>query len=143
MKIFLRSLPLVFVAASCVTSPETTLPGIGFTTFERDELSREFGASVQETWTASLDALTALDYPRPTKKLLGANEGEIEVDGLRLEIERNLDGGSILRVGVGMYASRDEKRDALLILEETARALDDEAQLRDWSRKVQELSETE
>ena len=111
--------------------------------YERNELTRDFNAGVEETWNAALKALQALGYPDPEEKALGTLEGKITCEKVHVRIERQPEVGTRAYVRVGNFATKEHQRKALLILEETARVLDEEAELREWSRKVQALSESQ
>jgi hypothetical protein len=126
------------LASGCAAVAAAGLVGVGALAFERNELERDYPASLQETWQGSLDGLRNIGI-YPTLAELGATEGRIEYRDLCVLVERHPEGFTRVRVRVGTFYTADHRRRAALISQEIEAAMHGVDDVRSWGERVKEL----
>jgi len=113
--------------------------------YRKNENSRVFQHDVENTWVATLQAMTQLGYGDSVSEELDRMDGQAEFkdasDTILLRVESLAEGGTRLTVRVGKFDSKNHRRKALVILEETSELLQVDDELHAWSQRVQELGE--
>lgn len=129
---------LVPLASGCVAVAAAGIVGVGALAFERNEIERDYPASLEDTWQGSLDGLRNLGI-YPTLSELAATEGRIEYRDLRVLVERHPEGFTRVRVRVGTFHTADHRRRAELISQEIEAAMHGVDDVRSWGERVKEL----
>lgn len=97
--------------------------GAGAYSHAENEVVREFDATLDQSWRASIAALNALGHPVDTGATHGPTEGELDVDDVTVRVERIPEDHTRVRVRAGVFKTDDNIRRARLVMEEIAKRL--------------------
>jgi len=123
MRPTLIALCLAPALSSCAAAVVAAGAAVGYVQYDRNEAWRDFEASPDDVWKASLAAVHATGLAVPAGVQLGSTEGEIEVDDLHLRVERHPGDFVRVRVRYGTFDTEDHRRRARLLLEDIAARL--------------------
>ena len=117
------ALALLSVTTGCVAVVAAGA-AYGFVKYEKNEAYQDFDTSVESAWAASIDALEDGGYVvEPTVARSLAEEADsVKVEGVGywLRVEQHTAGLVRVRVRVGTFESKDNKRRSALLLEAIA-----------------------
>ncbi len=134
------ALPLL---GGCEAVAAASAAGLTVIQQESSEVSRDFDAMLDEVYELSLESLRQLEYPEPALQTKGRTVAEIEGEDVLVRIQQYPAGVCRIRVRAGRFRSEENLRRAERILDEVARLMSEEAELREWSRKVQALTDSD
>ena len=101
---------------------------VGYVQYEKNEVYKDFDEEFNVCWTASIDALEALGYevPADIDRLHEEPTTEAAIGGkhYRVRIERLVGKRTRVRVRIGTFDSKDNRRRADLVVEELTERLD-------------------
>ena len=118
----------------CVAVAAATVVGAGVFQYKRNGASQDFPTDLQRTWQATLEGLHELEIV-PESSELSRTEGVIKAQSIGIRVERHPEGFTRVRVRVGTFHSSDHERRAEILLQEIAKAIEGEDELRAWAEK--------
>lgn len=122
MKLLLPIIALSLVPAtgSCVAVVAAGA-AYGFVKYDKNEASQEFETSIESAWSASIKALETSGYtvdPTVARDLASeADSAKVEGDGYWLRVEKHIESRVRVRVRIGTFESKENKRKSALLLE--------------------------
>jgi hypothetical protein len=131
----LALLALLPLLHGCVAvAAATVVVGAGVFQYHRNEVSQDFPIDLHRTWQATLEGVRELEII-PESSELSRTEGLIKAEPVSIRVERHPEGFTRVRVRVGTFHSSDHERRAEILLQEIAKAIEGEDELRAWAEK--------
>ena len=96
---------------------------VGVVAYENNEAYMDYKGTLDQLWTATLQAMRKLGYVIPGEPKPGATEGTIESADTKVVVETHSGGYVRVRVRVGTFTSSDNERKAKLLIEEVTAQL--------------------
>ncbi len=96
---------------------------VGTVQYARNEAHRDYSATVEATWSATLEAMRDLAYPVDPSVPYGQDGGTLRVNDVRVKVQGTNDNRSRVFVRVGTLTSQEHRVRAKSILDATARRL--------------------
>ncbi len=119
----LFALPLLLGLSGCVAAVAAGAV-YGIVKYDGNEAMRDFDASVERVWRASLDALEGRGYELPAgvSRELAERQDTAEAtgDGYWLRVEEQPEKRTRVRVRIGTFNTDEHKRKAALLIESIA-----------------------
>ena len=113
------SLPGCLAAALLVGAGGT----YGAIEYSDNESSRDFPATLDDTWSATVRAMRELGYPVATNASHGTTEGHVEINDTQVWVEQHSGDITRVRVRIGTFDTDDHRRRAQLLLDAVAAEL--------------------
>lgn len=124
----LLALSLALPGSGCVVAAVAAGATYGVIRYERNEAVRDLKASTGRVWRAAQDALVARGYRLPAAISRNLPESrdraEIQGDGYQVQVEEQVGGWTRLRVRVGHFDTKENRRRAGLLVDSIERRLD-------------------
>ena len=95
----------------------------GAVSYDHNEASMDFKATLTETWQATVRAMRHLGYKIEGDPMPGATDGTIAVDKTKVVVELHPGGYVRVRASVGTFDTDDNERRAKLIIEEVTQQM--------------------
>lgn len=90
---------------------------VGYVYYEKNEVEKDFNASFEKTWKATLVALRGLDYEVPKDAVHELDSGTLKLEKLWVHVARHPGNSTRVSVRVGTFHTAEHARRAGLILE--------------------------
>lgn len=90
---------------------------VGYVYYEKNEVEKDFGASFDKTWKATLTALRELEYEVPEEPVHELDSGTLKLTDLWVRVARHPGNTTRVTVRVGTFHTQEHARRAGLILE--------------------------
>jgi len=115
-----------FSAGGCVVAAVAVgaAAAYGVVKYTENEAYRDFHASLDSTWTATLQAMREQGYPISESAPHGVSEGRVEISDAKVVVRREPGDFTRVLVRIGTFSTDDHRRRAGLILEGVARRVD-------------------
>lgn len=110
--------PLLCLTPGCAAAAAGAFATVGFFSYRTNQLVREFDAGLERTRQAVNEALVDLDMGEPVETELDSTRFEIKADDVTVEIERHPGLITRVEVRVGLFDNTNNRRRALLVVEE-------------------------
>ena len=127
-------LALAPLLSGCAAVAAAGLVGAGVVQYHRNEAHQDFPVGLESAWQATLEGLRVLEII-PTTSELSRTEGVIRGERLLVRVERHPEGFSRVRVRVGTFHTGGHMRQAGILLQEIAAAIESQDELRAWAEK--------
>ena len=121
----LLALLLVPLLSGCLAVAGLTVGAgvVGFVYYDKNEAHKDFDASFEKTWKASLEALRELKYEVPKEVAHAPDSGDVTIGDLRLRVAHHPGSLTRVRVRIGTFLTEEHRRRAGLILEQIEKEL--------------------
>ena len=119
-------LSFVPLVSGCLAAAGLTVGAagvIGYIYYDRNEARRDFQASFDKTWTATLRSLRELGYEVPKDAAHVADFGDLTIENMMIRVARHPGNMTRVSVRVGTFDTADHRREAGLILEKIEQEL--------------------
>lgn len=90
---------------------------VGYIYYEKNDVEKDFGASFEKTWKATLEALRSLKYDVPKDSEHELDSGTLKLENLWVHVARHPGNTTRVTVRVGTFHTEEHARRAGLILE--------------------------
>ena len=91
--------------------------------YVRNEAYRDYSATVDATWSATLEAMRDLSYPVDPSVPYGQNGGTLRVNDVHVRVQRTKDERTRVRLRIGTFDTPEHRVRAKSILDGVARRL--------------------
>lgn len=124
----LRSAAVVLIATVLALTPACAAAvvgagALGAVQYVRNEASRDYSATVDATWSATLEAMRDLAYPVDPTVKYGQNGGSLVLNDVRVKVNERAPSGSRVSVRVGTFSTDEHRSRAKNILDGISRRL--------------------
>lgn len=111
---------LVPLTSGCLAAAGLTVGAagvIGYVYYDKNEATRDFQASFDKTWKATLEALERLDYTVPLQPEHTKDAGDLRLGDTRVRVTRQPGNVTRVSIRIGTFDCQEHRRRAGLILE--------------------------
>jgi hypothetical protein len=112
---------LVALTSGCLVAAGLTVGAaagvVGYVYYDRNEAVRDFPASFDKTWKATLGAMRTLKYAVPKEPELSAASGELLIDDVKISVTRQPGNLTRVSIRVGTFDTEGHRHRAALIFE--------------------------
>lgn len=115
-------LVLLLLAPGCAAAV-VGAAAVGTVQYVRNEAYRDYSATVEATWSATLEAMRDLAYPVDPTVPYGQDGGTLRVNDVWVRVQATKDGKSRVRVRIGTFRNAEHRVRAKSILDGVARRL--------------------
>lgn len=96
---------------------------VGAVQYFRNEAQRAYPATVEATWSATLEAMRDLAYPVDPTVKYGQNGGVLVLNDVKVKVQERSPSGSMVAVRVGTFNTEEHRIRAKNILDGISRRL--------------------
>jgi hypothetical protein len=118
---------LVSLASGCLAAAGLTVGAaagvVGYVYYDRNEAQRDFPASFDKTWNATLAAMKDLKYAVPKEPQHFADSGDLTIDDVSINVVSQPGTMTRVSIRVGTFDTDGHRRRAGLIFEKIQGAL--------------------
>lgn len=124
----LRPVAVVLFASVLALTPGCVAAAVGAgalgtVQYVRNEVSRDYPATVEATWSATLEAMRDLAYPVDPTARYGENGGTLVLNDVHVKVNERAPSGSRVAVRVGTFTNDEHRSRAKNILDGITRRL--------------------
>lgn len=124
----LRSAAAVLLVSAIALTPACAAAvvgagALGTVQYLRNEATRDYAATVEATWSATLESMRDLAYPVDPTVKYGQNGGTLVLNDVRVKVNERAPSGSRVSVRVGTFSTDEHRSRAKNILDGISRRL--------------------
>lgn len=127
-----RFIPTIALGAALLASGGCVVAAVavgaaaayGAVKYTDNEAYRDFKASLEDTWEATLPAMRENGWTVGDPTLTSATEGHIDFPEIKVNVEKQPGDFTRVRVRVGSFSNEENRRRSGLVLESIAKRLD-------------------